>query len=95
MQLHLVLPTGPREYWVELATEHKNAPPHMKWMYEADPFAAREAKAAKEREKSAVQEGSSRRPTGGQTSGEFSQAPEVKMATSLREFVENSIKRVY
>ena len=56
MQLNRVLPPGPREYWNELAAEHKNAPEHTKWMYDTDPFAARkevderQAKAAKKRE---------------------------------------------
>lgn len=67
----------------------------MKWLYEADPFAAREARAAKKREIVAAQQtSSSRRPTEGQASGEFSQAPEVRMAGALRELVEDAIKKV-
>ncbi|KAG6830898.1 hypothetical protein H0H92_014049 [Tricholoma furcatifolium] len=96
MQLHLVLPPGPRDYWNELAVERKNAPSHLQWKYAADPFAAREeaekAKAAK-REKAAAKEAGSSRPSGGQASGEFAQAPEVKMATGLREQVEEAIKK--
>ncbi|GLB35802.1 putative helicase associated domain (HA2) Add an annotation [Lyophyllum shimeji] len=95
MQLHLVLPPGPREYWNELAVEHKNSPPHLKWKYAADPFAAREeAKAnAAKRQVAAAQNASSSRPSSGQASGEFSQSPEVRMATSLREQVEEAIKK--
>ena len=54
--LDRVLPPGPRDYWRELAAEHKEAPEHQKWMYEADPFAARrtvderQEKSAKKRE---------------------------------------------
>ncbi|KAG2088237.1 P-loop containing nucleoside triphosphate hydrolase protein [Suillus cothurnatus] len=56
LQLNRVLPPGPRDYWIELSAEHKNAPEHMKWMYDADPFAARravderQAKAARNRQ---------------------------------------------
>jgi len=32
LQLNRVLPPGPRDYWIELAAEHKNVPEHMKWM---------------------------------------------------------------
>ncbi|KAG6878138.1 hypothetical protein C0993_011852 [Termitomyces sp. T159_Od127] len=40
--MQLVLPPGPRQYWNELAEEHKNSPPHLKWKYAEDPFAAQE-----------------------------------------------------
>ncbi|KAG5647688.1 hypothetical protein DXG03_008411 [Asterophora parasitica] len=95
IQLHLVLPPGPRDYWNELVVEQKNAPPHLKWKYAADPFASRdEAKAkATKREAAAAGEASSSKPSQGQASAEFAQAPEVKMATSLREQVEDAIKK--
>ncbi|KAG6842444.1 hypothetical protein C0991_007574 [Blastosporella zonata] len=96
MQLHLVLPPGPRDYWNELAVEHKNSPPQWKWKYAADPFAAREEAKAKaaQREITAAKAASSSSKGGhGQASGEFSQAPEVKMATNLREEVEEAIKK--
>ncbi|RDB29375.1 hypothetical protein Hypma_015909 [Hypsizygus marmoreus] len=97
IQLSIVLPPGPRDYWNELAAEHKNSPPHLKWMYEADPFAAQEARAAMKRDAAAAQSTSSsastQKPTHGQASREFFQAPEVKMASSLRELVEDAIKK--
>jgi ATP-dependent RNA helicase DHX57 len=94
-----VLPPGPREYWQTLAEEHKNAPEHQKWMYEADPFAAkkaleeRQAKAAKARgEQEALQGSGERRPK--KVFNEYDKAPEVRMAGSLRELVEDAIKKV-
>lgn len=102
IQLNRVLPPGPREYWNELAAEHKNAPEHTKWMYDADPFAARrevderQAKAAKKREEAdANRAGSSSSSRHHQTpvSGEFAQAPEVRMASSLRDMVEEAVKK--
>lgn len=71
-------------------------PEHQKWMYEADPFTARravnerQAKATKRKEATAAE---TNKPIN-QTSPEFLHAPEVKMATSLREMVERSIKKV-
>lgn len=99
IQLNRILPPGPREYWNELAAEHKNVEEHQKWMYESDPFAARKAvterqeKASKKRDES--QQGQN--AGGGSTSKvskEFLNAPEVKMATELRELVEDAIKKV-
>ena len=65
-------------------------------MYDADPFAARKAvserqeKAAKKKEEA----GSSKDKGQGGSSPEFANAPEAKMAGSLREIVEDSIKKV-
>ncbi|EMD42249.1 hypothetical protein CERSUDRAFT_110776 [Gelatoporia subvermispora B] len=100
IQLNRVLPPGPREYWNELAAEHKNAPDHQAWMYDADPFAARkaveerQAAAAKKREET-TKEASSSGAGGitGSTSPEFANAPEAKMASSLRDLVEDCIKK--
>lgn len=97
MQLNRVLPPGPREYWVQLTTEQKNAPEHTKWMYDADPFAARkeveqrQVKAAKKREETSGGGGNTSRNQ--PVSNEFSQAPEVKMASGLRETVEEAVKK--
>lgn len=93
MQLHLVLPPGPKEYWSQLAAEHKSAPAHMKWMYDLEPFEARQAKTPKDRNVPA-QGAPPRQATEAFSSSEFSQAPEVKMATALRELVEDAIKKV-
>lgn len=68
-------------------------------MYESDPFAAR--KAVDERQASAAkrkeekEQGSSRpSATATKESIEFANAPEVKMASDLRELVESCIKKV-
>ncbi|KAJ3569724.1 hypothetical protein NP233_g4864 [Leucocoprinus birnbaumii] len=99
MQLHRALPPGPRDYWHELAAEHKGAPEHLNWMYAADPFAAwkevkeRQAKAAQKRE--AAVSSSDNDPSQSSSlraSGVFKDSPEVRMAVSLREVVEMAIK---
>lgn len=96
IQLNRVLPPGPREYWNELAAEHKQAPEHQKWMYEADPFTAR--KAVEDRQETAARRRDAPSSSSGTavatTSPEFARAPEVKMASSVRENVEDSIKKV-
>ena len=77
--------------------EHKKAPEHQKWMYEADPFAARKSvderqeKAAKKKEEK--EKGPSNQAVN-QTSPEFAKCPEAKMASGLRDLVEDSIKKV-
>ncbi|KAG7099686.1 hypothetical protein E1B28_001508 [Marasmius oreades] len=98
IQLSRVLPRGPADYWNLLATEHKNAPEHQKWMYNTDPFAAK--KEVEERQTCAAEKRANVSSTAGNTSpdssstlSEFSQAPEVRMATGLREFVEDAIKK--
>lgn len=100
MSLNRVLPPAPRDYWNQLVEEHKEAQEHQKWMYNQDPFAAkreveeRQAKVARvqaERNDPAAHASGSR---SGPVSNEFSQAPEVKMATSLRDTVEGAIKQV-
>ncbi|KIJ21992.1 hypothetical protein PAXINDRAFT_159969 [Paxillus involutus ATCC 200175] len=97
IQLNRVLPPGPREYWSELAAEHKAAPDHWRWMYEADPFAARrevderQAKAAqKKEERASDHQGDSHKSS---VSPEFAQAPEVKMSSGLRDLVEETVKK--
>ena len=97
IQLNRVLPPGPREYWAELAAEHKKAPSHQEWMYEADPFAARKSvedrqeKVAKKREE--TQQANTH--TVPQTQRDpFDNSPEIKLSTELRELVENAIKTV-
>ncbi|KDQ63105.1 hypothetical protein JAAARDRAFT_119492 [Jaapia argillacea MUCL 33604] len=100
MQLNMQLPPGPRDYWVELATEHKSVPEHQRWMYDADPFAARKAveerqvKATKKEEERTQAAEETRRGTRvSPVSPMFANAPEVKMASSLRDLVEESVKK--
>ncbi|KAF5366936.1 hypothetical protein D9757_010848 [Collybiopsis confluens] len=100
LQLNRVLPRGPAEYWNQLAVEHKASPEHLKWMYDPDPFAAR--KEVEERQDRAAQKraqinassepGASSRSSGS-VHNEFSKAPEVRMATSLRDRVEEAVKQ--
>ncbi|KAH9932077.1 P-loop containing nucleoside triphosphate hydrolase protein [Epithele typhae] len=97
IQLNRVLPPGPREYWNQLASEHKTVPEHQKWMYDVDPFAARKAvnsrqdQAAQKREQASRPQENSVKPVA--TSPEFANAPEAKMASSLRDFVEDALKK--
>lgn len=80
--------------------EHRAAPEDQKWIYDQDPFAA--ARMVKDRQQKAVQrqeeskQSNGVRPSGSKSgSREFESAPEVKMATSLRELVEDTIKKVH
>ena len=67
-------------------------------MYEADPFLAqqevkrRQAKAVEKREEAAASNSSTVDVRKAASSNEISQSPEVRMATSLRELVEDAIK---
>ncbi|KAG8985528.1 hypothetical protein FRB90_004651, partial [Tulasnella sp. 427] len=108
LQLNMVLPPEPRKYWVELADEHKKAPEHLAWQYMADPFAARKlvderqekARARQEEREAQADSESSEvgslkpgaRASTSNPSKAFQNAPEVRMAQSLRESVENAIK---
>ncbi|KAF8167397.1 P-loop containing nucleoside triphosphate hydrolase protein [Crassisporium funariophilum] len=100
IQLHLVLPPEPRAYWNELAEEHKKVPEHQNWMYEADPFLAqqgvqeRQAKADKKRQEASTSNTQNAETTRkASSSSELSGSPEVRMASSLRELVEDAIKQ--
>ncbi|KAF8445690.1 P-loop containing nucleoside triphosphate hydrolase protein [Boletus edulis BED1] len=97
MQLNRVLPPGPREYWSELAAQHKTVPEHQRWMYDADPFAAR--KEVEERQAKAAQK-KDQKVTGfrentlkSSNSPEFTQVPEVRMSSTLRDLVEDTVKK--
>lgn len=67
-------------------------------MYESDPFAAhkvvkrRQEEAAKQ--KASLEASTSKPSAQSQVSKEFVNAPEVKMATSLRDTVEEAIRKV-
>ncbi|KAL1739562.1 hypothetical protein HDZ31DRAFT_6217, partial [Schizophyllum fasciatum] len=99
-RLNQVLPPGPRDYWNTLVAEHRTAPEHQKWMYSDDPFAAkkeveeRQAKAFERREvatKPANDGGDSHR--GGASAIDDTRIPEVVMINSLRELVEDAVKK--
>ena len=95
LQLHRLLPPGPREYWAELEVVRKAAPEHQGWMYDPDPFSAKKAvelrQEAAKRKKEKAEQGGNTLPSG---SRELDQVPEVRMATSLRDYVEKVIKEV-
>ena len=67
-------------------------------MYESDPFAAHKAVRLRQEEaakqKAASEAGSSNPTARSQVSKEFINAPEVKMAASLRDIVEEAIRKV-
>jgi ATP-dependent RNA helicase DHX57 len=91
-----VLPPGPREYWNQLAQEHQTVPEHQQWMYDSDPFRAR--KMVDERQakvaKAQAEEDARARKRDKPVKNEFTDAPEVRMAISLREKTEEAIKLV-
>ncbi|KAM6498647.1 P-loop containing nucleoside triphosphate hydrolase protein [Amanita muscaria] len=94
MKLHLVLPPGPRDYWNELEVEHKSAAPQLQWLYATDPFAAK--KEFEDREAQLSQPNKSASRSGrqrGEASGGYKDLPEVKMASTIRELVEEAIKK--
>lgn len=73
----------------------------MKWMYDPDPFAARkqvkerQARAAEKHANTSIESASENtRKSNLPVSGEFSQAPEVRMAVALRDRVEEAVKQV-
>ena len=98
LQLDRVLPPGPRDYWKQLAAEHKAAAPHLAWMYAQDPWAAkrsveeRQAKAAVRREE--IQAAPEVSPEEKKAAREYQGAVEVIMAPAMRELVERCIKDV-
>jgi ATP-dependent RNA helicase DHX57 len=96
LQLHRLLPPGPREYWAELEKDHKTCPDHLKWQYEADPFAAK--RMVEQRQEVASRKKIAEQATGHlqdhSRSKEYEKAPEVRMASSMRERVEDVVKEV-
>ena len=120
MKLQLVLPPGPRDYWNDLAAEHKVAPTHLRWLYAADPFSAKKGpdeQKAKSKDpttsclrhaadpssaKKGLHEQKAKFRDAPTTSGPrkndatttANANPEVKMATNIRETVEEIIKKV-
>jgi ATP-dependent RNA helicase DHX57 len=93
-----VLPPGPREYWKQLEAEHKNIPEHQQWEYESDPFAARKAVDARQAKALKAKQEQEEALAGGRKRekpvvNEFTKAPEVKMAQSLRDMTESAVKK--
>ena len=95
MKLHLVLPPGPRDYWNELEVEHNSAVHQLQWLYATDPFAAK--KEFEDRKAQLSQSNKSASKSGrqrGEVSGGYKDLPEVKMASTIRELVEEAVKKV-
>jgi ATP-dependent RNA helicase DHX57 len=82
--------------------EKAAAPEHRAWEFAPDPFAAKkevEARQGKKREKDAVAKEANGRGSGtntpvGKGGKEWERAPEVKMASALREMVEATVRKV-
>ncbi|KAG8880465.1 hypothetical protein FRB97_000766 [Tulasnella sp. 331] len=102
LQLHVRLPPGPREYWGKLVEGHKKIPADQTWKYEADPFAAAARRrismeeAAVKRAKREEKEKADKEAGKGvfnPASRQYNHAPEVKMASGLRDQVETAITK--
>ncbi|KAG9026944.1 hypothetical protein FRB95_008310 [Tulasnella sp. JGI-2019a] len=102
LQLHLRLPPGPREYWGKLSEGRKKLPEDQAWKYEVDPFAAAArrrhgmeetaAKRARREEKEKAEQAAGKAPATN-ASRQYNHAPEVKMASGLRDMVEAAITK--
>lgn len=94
LQLHRLLPPGPREYWAQLEDERKKAPDHLAWQYAEDPFAAQ--KEVQARQEAALQRRKKKElgPSEQDTDLAKGHIPEVRMASAVREMVEGVIKEV-
>lgn len=90
-----MLPPGPREYWAQLEEDRKKAPEHLAWQYKPDPFAAQ--KEVKARQEAALQRRKKKEvgPSEQDNNPTMGSIPEVRMAASVREMVENVIKEVH
>lgn len=105
----MTLPPSIRPYWTTLTAEKASAPPHRAWEWSADPFAAKkevESRQEKRKEKEkAIEEGTngsaggSGRATpagngGGGGGRSWEGVPEVRMAPTMREHVEGTVRKV-
>ncbi|KAF8312159.1 P-loop containing nucleoside triphosphate hydrolase protein [Cantharellus anzutake] len=96
LQLHRLLPPGPREYWADLEAVRRAAPEHQKWMYDSDPFSAqksvkvRQELAAKKKQKE--EEGGNAASSSGHN--KVDHTPEVRMAATMRDSVERVIREM-
>ncbi|KAG8836392.1 hypothetical protein FRC17_003302 [Serendipita sp. 399] len=91
IQLHRVLPAGPRQYWQQLAEEQKSAPEHLRWQYDPDPFAAKTAVEERQREAATRKEKANAGDDG--DVGVFDRNIEVKMGPNLRDTVQSALKK--
>lgn len=102
--MSMTLPPSIRPYWSELAAEKAAAPAHRAWEYNPDPFAAKKEvsdrqekrKQKEEKDKEVGPSGESAKAKEARGSGGrgWDNAPEVKMAASLREMVEGTVRKV-
>lgn len=102
--MSMTLPPSIRPYWSELTAEKAAAPAHRSWEYNPDPFAAkkevadrqekRKEKEEKDKEVTLSRESKTAKEAKGSGGRGWDDAPEVKMAASLREMVEGTVRKV-
>lgn len=92
LQLHRLLPPGPRDYWADLQKEHKEAPEHLDWQYNPDPFAAKNEVNQRQEAHTLRTMNKEKRQAAEEFSQSYKNVAEVRMATSVREMVEDVIK---
>lgn len=102
--MSMTLPPSIRPYWSELTIQKAAAPAHRAWEYNPDPFAAKKEvtdrqgkrKEKEEKDKEVGSSGETGEAEGAKGSGGrgWDNAPEVKMAASLREMVEGTVRKV-
>jgi ATP-dependent RNA helicase DHX57 len=106
----MTLPPSIRPYWTTLTAEKASAPDHRAWEWNSDPFAAKkevDSRQEKRKEKEKAREEGDDGHGGGGGSGVRSVngggggggrgwegVPEVRMAPSLREHVEGTVRKV-
>ncbi|PWN93631.1 P-loop containing nucleoside triphosphate hydrolase protein [Acaromyces ingoldii] len=103
LSLYRVLPSGPREYWQELAQHKQQAPKHLAWLWADDPFevaqkmqAEKEAKReAKAKQAELEAKGEYVNAPGRPLSKAWQEAVEVRMASSLRHAVEKTVREAF
>ncbi|OXG91457.1 ATP-dependent RNA helicase A [Cryptococcus neoformans A2-102-5] len=104
LPMSMTLPPSIRPYWSELTIEKAAAPAHRAWEYNPDPFAAKKEvtdrqgkrKEKEEKDKEVGSSGETGEAEGAKGSGGrgWDNAPEVKMAASLREMVEGTVRKM-
>lgn len=93
LSLESVLPTGPREYWKDLASHKSKAPEHLAWLWSPDPFEAQQKLNAEKQAKQAAREKKVQEAEKGpKLSKAWMQAREVRMAKDLRDMVEQTVR---
>lgn len=93
LSLDSILPTGPKEYWKNLADHKAKAPEHLSWLWSPDPFdAAQRLLLEKEAKKHAIEKEKKEQDQGPRLARRWVSAPEIRMAKALRDMVEDTVK---